>query len=138
MDGINIINRSPAIEEYLFLRDSVGWGIPDEEAVKESIRNALFSICLEKDNKLIGCGRVVGDGGLYFYVQDIIVLPEHQGKGYGKLIMDEIMSYINRKARKGAFIGLFSAKGIERFYRKYGFIERPGDKFGAGMFFVIK
>jgi len=60
MDNINIVNRSPIIEEYITLRDSFGWEIPDKQAIKESIKNALFSICLEKDNKLIGCGRVVG------------------------------------------------------------------------------
>jgi hypothetical protein len=49
-------------------------------------------------------------------------------------MMDEIMTYINHKARKGAFIGLFSAKGLEELYKKYGFIERPDKNSGAGMF----
>lgn len=136
MNNIFIIYRSPTIEEYLLLRETVGWGLPDIGAVKESLENALFSVCLEKDNKLIGCGRVVGDGGLYFYIQDIIVLPEHRGKGYGRIIMNEVMKFINKKAKEGAFVGLFSAKGIEEFYKKYGFIERPDEKFGAGMFFI--
>jgi len=38
--------------------------------------------------------------------------------------MNEVMSYINQTAKKDAFIGLFSTKGIEGFYREYGFIER--------------
>ena len=28
--------------------------------------------------QLIAAGRVIGDGGVYFYVQDVIVVPEHQ------------------------------------------------------------
>lgn len=129
-----IVYRSPTIEEYISLRKAVGWDIPDEQAIKISLKNALFSVCLVKGNNIIGYGRVVGDEGLYFYIQDIIVLPEYQGHGYGKKVMDEIMNYINQKARKGAFIGLFSAKGLEGFYKKYGFKERPDENSGAGMF----
>jgi ribosomal protein S18 acetylase RimI-like enzyme len=132
--NINIVYKYPTIEEYIFLRKAVSWNIPDEQAIKISLKNALFSICLEKGNKIIGCGRVIGDEGLYFYIQDIIVLPEYQGHGYGKKMMDEIMNYINHTARKGAFIALFSAKGLEGFYKKYGFKKRPDENSGAGMF----
>ncbi|MGA1840387.1 MAG: GNAT family N-acetyltransferase [bacterium] len=134
MKDINILYRSPSIEEYISLRKAVGWNIPDEQVIKISLKNALFSVCLEKGNKIIGCGRVIGDEGLYLYIQDIIVLPAYQGHGYGKKVMDEIMNYINHKAGKGAFIGLFSAKGLEGFYKKYGFKERPDENSGAGMF----
>jgi hypothetical protein len=52
--------------------------------------------------------------------------------------MDEIMHYIQQKTQKGAFIGLFSAKGLEGLYKKYGFIKRPDENSGAGMFLVKK
>jgi ribosomal protein S18 acetylase RimI-like enzyme len=104
------------------------------DARRPSIDNALYSVCLESDNQLIGLGRVVGDNGVYFYVQDIIVLPEFRGLGYSRIILDEIMTFIKRKAKKGSFIGLFSAKGTEGLYKKYGFVERPNETYGAGMF----
>ena len=34
---------------------------------------------------------------------------------------------------KGVFVNLMSAKGRESFYKQFVFIERPDDKFGAGM-----
>jgi hypothetical protein len=37
----------------------------------------LFSAVLLHQGKTIGRGRVVGDGGLYFYIHDIAVLPAH-------------------------------------------------------------
>jgi hypothetical protein len=38
-------------------------------------------VVLERDGDAVGCGRVVGDGGVYFYVQDVIVVPGLQGLG---------------------------------------------------------
>ena len=68
-------------------------------------------------------GRVVGDGFLYFYVQDVIVASSHQGKGAGLMIMEEIMSYLDRAAplKSGAFVGLMAAEGLDVFYSKFGF-----------------
>ena len=39
-----------------------------------------------KDER-IGIGRVVGDGGCFFEITDMAVLPAHQGRGVGRLIM---------------------------------------------------
>jgi ribosomal protein S18 acetylase RimI-like enzyme len=87
-------------------------------------------------NKVVGCGRVIGDGGIYFYIQDIIVLPEFQGKGIGRRIMDAVMEYLKAHARDGAFVGLMAAKGVSKFYERYGFKERPSD--APGMFLVMR
>ncbi len=72
----------------------------------------------------------MGDGGIYFYIQDVIVLPEFQKKGPGKRIMDALMGYISSHAKSKAFIGLMAAKGVSKFYEKYGFAERPADRPG--------
>jgi ribosomal protein S18 acetylase RimI-like enzyme len=97
----------------------------------------LFSVCLEREGEIIGLGRIVGDGGLYFYVQDIIVKPEYRGLGYSRIIMDEVMKFIKVNAKKGSFVGLFAAKGTEGLYEKYGFVIRPNEIFGAGMFYPM-
>jgi len=64
-----------------------------------------------------------------------MVLPEHQRKGCGTLIMDAIMAYINSNAKHMAYIALFSARGMEPCYSQYGFIERPHKNLGPGMVF---
>jgi ribosomal protein S18 acetylase RimI-like enzyme len=92
----------------------------------------LYSVVLERDGDAVGCGRVVGDGGVYFYVQDVIVLPELQGLGWGARIMDAVMRYLDASARPGSFIGLMAAEDVEGFYRRYGFDRRPDDR--PGMF----
>ena len=77
--------------------------------------------------------RVVGDGGLVFYVQDVIVLPEFQGRGIGAQLMEKVMAYIEGHAHHNTIIGLMSAIGKEAFYERYGFVKRPAEKYGPGM-----
>jgi GNAT superfamily N-acetyltransferase len=138
MEKVTVNHRQPTPEEYAHFRETVGWGVPEMDSIKLSIENALYSVCLENDNQLIGLGRVVGDNGVYFYVQDIIVLPEFRGLGYSRIILDEIMTFIKQKAKKASFIGLFAAKGTEGLYEKYGFVERPNETYGPGMFLPLK
>jgi ribosomal protein S18 acetylase RimI-like enzyme len=127
-----LVERSPTVEEYQKLRDAAGWGNVDIEATEIGLRNSLFSVCVIFENEVIGCGRVVGDSGIYFYIQDVIVLPGFQGKGIGKRITDAILDYLKGHAHPGAFVGLMAAKGVSKFYERYGFTERATDR--PGMF----
>ena len=86
---------------------------------KHGLHNSLFSVYVIFENEVVGCGRVIGDGGIYFYIQDVIVLPEFQGKGIGKRIMNAIMDYLKTYAPSGAFVYLMAAKGVSRFYERY-------------------
>lgn len=132
MQEVRLVEREPTVEEYQRLRRAVGWGAMTDEAVTAGLPRALYSVVLERDGEVVGCGRVVGDGGLYFYVQDIIVLPELRGRGLGARIMGSVMAYLERTARPGAFVGLMAAEGVEGFYEPYGFRRRPDDR--PGMF----
>ena len=127
-----LVERSPTVEEYRKLREVVEWGNVDFDATEIGLRNSLFSVCVIFENEVIGCGRVIGDGGIYFYIQDIIVLPKFQGKEIGKRIMEAIMDYLKTHAHPNAFVGLMAAKGVSRFYERYGFTKRPADR--PGMF----
>jgi len=129
-----LTERSPTVEEYLMLREAVGWGEKDFESTETGLRNSLYSVCVFIGKEIVGCGRVVGDGGIYFYIQDIIVLPEFQEKGIGKRIMDAVMDYLEAHAHPGAFIGLMAAEGASEFYEQYGFTERAPDR--PGMFMI--
>jgi predicted N-acetyltransferase YhbS len=78
-------------------------------------------------------GRVVGDLGLCFYIQDVIVVRTHQGRGVGGAIMRRLMKFISEHAVEDSYVGLMSAVGKESFYHRYGFTSRPTETLGAGM-----
>jgi ribosomal protein S18 acetylase RimI-like enzyme len=128
--------RQPTVIEYTRLRNLVGWWEVDENATGKALENSLFSVVAIEYGDVIGLGRIVGDGGLYFYIQDLIVHPEFQAKSLGKILMKELMIYITAKAKSGAFVGLMAAKGLEKYYEQFGFKAR--DKDAPGMYLIIK
>jgi len=128
--------RKVSLEEYQYLRKSVGWGNTDTAATKEGLENSLYSVAVVENGKVIAIGRVIGDGGLYFYIQDLMVHPEYQNKGIGKSLIKKLMDYIISNAKSGAFVGLMAAKGLKKFYEPYGFKVRDED--APGMYQIIK
>ena len=133
---MQLTHRSPTISEYKKLRASVGWWDVDDGAAETALTNSLFSVVAIEKGNLVGFGRIVGDGGLYFYIQDLIIHPAFQEKGFGKLVMDELMSFVRANAKSGAFIGLMAAKGLERYYESFGF--RARDESAPGMYQIIQ
>lgn len=135
---ITIIHRLPTIEEYNALRRSVGWPLFEAETVMTSLKNTLFSaVATNEFGEAVGMGRVLGDNGIYFHIQDVIVRPEYQGEGVGRGVMTALLSYIDRHSVSNTNIGLMCSKGREAFYKEFGFTERPSDKFGSGMIRIV-
>ena len=128
--------RTPTVAEYQKLRNAAGWEPLPDEMVETGLNTTLFSSCVLNEGKLIGTGRVIGDGAMYFYVQDVIVLPQFQGKGVGMRIMNAIETYLNKNARKNAFIGLMAAEDVSGFYRKFNYMLRPDSR--PGMYKTMK
>lgn len=124
---------SPSVKDFLALRADVGWDSIEPQLAQISLNNSLFHVAIYDNNQLVGMGRVVGDGVMYFYVQDIAVAPDYQGFGLGAKIMTAIENYISNTATKGATIGLLAVQGKEAFYARYGYIERPNASLGHGM-----
>jgi ribosomal protein S18 acetylase RimI-like enzyme len=133
---VQIEYRSPTLSEYKKLRGLVGWWETDEDSTDKALRNSLFSAVGIEQNTVIAFGRVIGDGGLYFYIQDLIIHPEFQNKGFGKSLMKELMGYIMANAKPGALVGLMAAKGLEKYYEPFGFKARDED--APGMYQIIK
>lgn len=128
--------RPLEVDEYQFLRNSTTWDSLAHSVVEKALKKDLFSVCILKDNEPIGIGRVVGDGAIYFYVQDVIVLPEYQGQGIGRMIMEYIEQYLTKTAHHNSFIGLMAAEGTQPFYHRFGYRARSEN--APGMFKKIK
>jgi GNAT superfamily N-acetyltransferase len=126
--------RPPTVAELRALNAAVGWNdLPEEDdAVARGLAASLFGVVLlGAGGEIAGCARVVGDGGIYFYVQDLIVAPSLQGRGLGDLLLDEVLAWLERAAPAGATVGLMAAEGKAGFYARRGWAPRPPD--GPGM-----
>jgi GNAT superfamily N-acetyltransferase len=110
--------------------------LADRDATVRALSSTRCGFLVEKDGKTVGMATAHGDGVLYFYIQDVIIHPDHQGQGLGRRLMDAVMRHIDEHAADKAYVALFSRKGLEPFYAQYGFIARPLDNSGPGMFFI--
>ena len=122
-------------EDYNFLRKSVEWPELGSKQAQTGISNSAFIISAIVDNKTVGVTRVVSDGGYIAIIVDVIVLPDFQGNGIGKTMMEKAMDYIKRNINEGnfVFVNVMAAKDKESFYSQFGFEARPNEKVGAGM-----
>lgn len=98
------------------------------------MKNGLFSVVAYHAESPIRIGRVIGDGGCFFEIVDITVLPEHQKKGVGELIMRALMDYIHTNAPSTAYVSLMADHGTPQFYERYGFeASLPPKKSGMSL-----
>ena len=94
MTEIIIEQSIPDVQTYQQFKKLVGWTLTSDEVAEQGLGNSLYSVCAFHNEKIVGFGRVVGDGKLYIYLQDIIVHPEYQGQGIGRKITAAIMEYL--------------------------------------------
>ena len=127
-------------ELFLDLYASVGWEPPCIEQVRIALSNTLATFtCCDKGCP-VGMVRVIGDGGMSFYIKDFAVVPAYQGKGAGKLLMTALEDYVQESKPDtwAVSLELISSKEAVQFYKKYGFEERPCDWDGPGMFKMVR
>lgn len=125
---------------FLTLYVSVGWEPPGREQVACALKNTTASFVAYESEKAIGMVRLIGDGGMSFYVKDFAVLPEYQGKGVGQMLLMELQKYLLEHIEKdwAVSLELISTKEAVGFYKKHGFEERPCEWDGPGMFKMIR
>jgi GNAT superfamily N-acetyltransferase len=115
-------------EDFIRLKFSAGFRERPLELVERALANNLYDIIAVKDDEVIGMGRLVGDGVMYWYLQEIVVLPEYQGEGIGTAIVNKLLEYISEHTEEGNFtsVGLTAAEGKEGFYERFGFAKSRG------------
>lgn len=128
------IENTITAKEYNELRNSVGWESKDENIIGTALKNSVVVKKLTLNKQAIGMARAIGDG-LYYLIVDVVVHNEYQGKGIGKLLIEEIVKFVEDRTEVGqkASINLISMKGKEEFYEKCGFRKIPFDYTGYGM-----
>ena len=106
---------------------AVGWAdYTNLDVADDALAHSLYHVVALHEEAVIGMARVVGDGAMFFYIQDVVVAPAHRGRGVGTLLLERVMGYLEGAAPKRAFIGLFAAAGTPPYYARFGFAVRMG------------
>lgn len=111
-------NRSEIdLDEVVNLYHKVGWTNHTHEKVEKIFTASTHTSFVFVDKKLAGLGRALSDGIFNASIYDVIVSPSFQGEGYGKLIVNDLLSQLEEVS----CVHLISTSGNEEFYRKLGF-----------------
>jgi GNAT superfamily N-acetyltransferase len=98
------------------------WSSADKpDALLNALGNSHTVISAWDEEKLVGLGNSISDGYLVVYYPHLLILPEYQGKGIGKMIMERFQE---KYAGFHQQILVADGKAID-FYSKCGF-EKAG------------
>lgn len=107
----------------LALLHSTFWGAGmDPEVLDRAIAN---SVCfgLYRGDDLIGFGRVVTDMATYAYWTDVVIAPEHRGKGLGLWLSECMLRHPElQRFRRVALL----TRDAQSLYERVGFAVGPG------------
>ncbi len=122
-NDFQLVDNHLTPEDFVRLKTATGFIERPLAQVCKALANDLFDVSIHYKGTVVGMGRLVGDGAMYWYLQDIIVQPEYQGQGIGRMIVNRLLEYIKENAMPGTKIeiGLTAVKGKEPFYEKFGF-----------------
>lgn len=123
MNKLTIKHNQLSAEEFITLWESV-WGPgPSLEQTKLAMKHTLFRVSVFDGDRIVAMARMIGDMGLDYYIKDVIVRPEYQGNGIGRILINELLSYINNNGISGTsiFVELCAMPDKIPFYQKFGF-----------------
>ena len=132
---ISIKENVNSVEEFNYLYDAVGWGSYDKKISKKALENTMYSVSIYDDDKIIGYGRIIGDGICFLYIHDVMVDPKYQNKKIGSQIMNKLLEKINQTKLENPYVRVYlgASKGKEKFYERFGFVTREDVNLGSGM-----
>ncbi|MHC1746822.1 MAG: GNAT family N-acetyltransferase [Cellulosilyticaceae bacterium] len=122
--------EKPTAEDYISLRLRSSMGNKNLERSRTAIENSLFTISIYDEDKLIGFGRIVGDGGITYVVSDIMVDENYRRKGFADQIMNELNAYLEQNTFEDSYICLIANHPADLLYYKYQFEYLPKNKCG--------
>ncbi len=123
-----LVENQLSANDFIRLKIATGFRNRPIDQVERALKNDLLDVVAIVNNEVVGMGRLVGDGVMYWYLQEIIVLPEYQGKGIGTGIVNYLLDYIKKHTEDETFtsVGLTAAEGKTSFYERFGFQNSRG------------
>lgn len=121
---VTITAELPGRHELLGLYDTVGWTAytRDPDSLVAAVAGShLVLAARDQTGALVGLVRTLSDGVTIAYVQDVLVLPSHQGAGVGGRLLDAVLE---RYAHVRQTVLLTDAEpGQRAFYESRGLVE---------------
>lgn len=133
--GYRLVPAAPGVEDYLALRGRSGLSSKTREQAAAGLPGSWGAchVVHEETGEVIGMGRLLGDGGWYFHVIDMAVLPEHQRRGLGDAVLRHLLDEVRSRAPAGAYVNLLADPPGRKLYARHGFAETAPGSLGMAL-----
>ena len=123
--GYTLKTGHPPVDIYLHLRSATGLSPKTPAQATAAFGGSWYTVYIVHDStdEIVGMGRVIGDGGWYFHIVDMAIVPHHQRKGLGDAVLASLLKEIEDKAPPGPYVNLVAEEAGRKLYAKHGFVE---------------
>lgn len=87
--------------------------------IARAFHGSYASVFVHQGDEIVAAARATSDGVYYATVFDVVVAPQHQGHGVGRMLMEGLLAKLPFER-----IFLTSVFGKEEFYAKFGFLRQ--------------
>ena len=88
-----------------------------EEINRRAFANSICAIALI-DGRQVGFARASGDRAVFARISDVIVWPEHRGRGIGKALVESLLNHPALRTVSTFMLNTSDAHGL---YAQFGF-----------------
>ena len=107
------------------------------ERIENDLEKDLTYYILVEDDLPCGCVALERTGTDVCYLMRLAVLPEHRGKGYGKMLVHHTFKKsLTYGARRVEIAMISKDRKLKRWYKKLGFIQKGTKKYDHLPFIV--
>lgn len=123
MSELTVKYNDLTAEQFTELWETVWGDGPSLQQTELAMKHTLFRVSIWNDDRIIAMARMNGDMGLNYYIKDVVVRPEYQKKGIGRMLINELFKFINDNGVEGTdiFVELCAVPDKIPFYEKFGF-----------------
>jgi GNAT superfamily N-acetyltransferase/uncharacterized glyoxalase superfamily protein PhnB len=122
---IRIIQRKPTVKESQRLLP-VSEDSPINNTIDEQrLAAATFGMIAEDtaSGEIVGQALLITDHASFYYIKDVAVRPDWQGKRIGTALMQALNEWIDNNAPDKALVALIARETLEPFYIPFGFFQ---------------
>jgi len=126
--SFRVVERKPAVTEYMQVQGSLGGVTEGSEVVANIISTAAFGVVAEDvvSGEVIGHAFLLTDHAGFYYVKNVMVRGDRQGRGVGSALMRTLMQWLEKNVSMPSLVGLFAREALEPFYQQFGFLPSFG------------
>ena len=117
-------------DAFISLWNAVWDGAPAKEQVQLALEHSIFRVGVYDGDRIVAMARMIGDFGLCYYIKDVIVHPDYQGRGLGNVLLTHLLRFIDENGVPGKEIAVELCAMPDKmpFYAKHGFAANEAQR----------